>query len=180
MPAERLSMRNTREILRQKWLLQRPHRAIAASVGVSVGAVGLVVKRAREAELTWQNLEALNDAELEQRLYRSAPPRSQRPEPDCEWIHRERHRPGVTLELLHHEYLEQHPNGLRYTSFCDRYRKWLARRGLVMRQVHLAGDKLFVDYSGKKPRIVDPDTGEVTEVELFVACSARPTSRTRR
>lgn len=169
MPAERLSMRNTREILRQKWLLQRPHRAIAASVGVSVGAVGLVVKRAREAELTWQDLEALNDAELEQRLYRSAPPRSQRPEPDCEWIHRERHRPGVTLELLHHEYLEQHPNGLRYTSFCDRYRKWLARRGLVMRQVHLAGDKLFVDYSGKKPRIVDPDTGEVTEVELFVA-----------
>src|SRR5690606_41093061 len=40
--------------------------------------------------------------------------------------------------------------------------------GLVMRQVHLAGDKLLVDYSGKKPRIVDPDTGEVTEVELFV------------
>jgi len=38
-----------------------------------------------------------------------------------------------------------------------------------MRQVHLPGDKLFADYSGKKPRIVDPDTGEVTEVELFVA-----------
>ena len=55
MPAERLSMRNTREILRQKWLLQRPHRPIAASVGVSVGAVGLVVKRAHDAELTWQD-----------------------------------------------------------------------------------------------------------------------------
>jgi len=162
-------MRNTREILRQKWLLQRPHRAIAASVGVSVGAVGLVVKRAREAELSWQDLEALNDAELEQRLYRSTAPPSQRPEPDCEWIHRERHRPGVTLELLHHEYLEQHPNGLRYTAFCDRYRTWLGRRGLVMRQVHLAGDKLFVDYSGKRARIIDPETGEIIEVELFVA-----------
>jgi transposase len=38
-----------------------------------------------------------------------------------------------------------------------------------MRQVHRAGEKLFVDYSGNKPRIVDPQTGEVTEVELFVA-----------
>jgi transposase len=55
------------------------------------------------------------------------------------WIHRERHRPSVTLELLHHEYLERHPNGLRYTTFCDRYRAWLGRRGLVMRQVHVAG-----------------------------------------
>jgi transposase len=59
--------------------------------------------------------------------------------------------------------------GLRYTTFCDRYREWLGRRGLVMRQVHLAGDKAFVDYSGKKPKIVDPATGEVTDVELFVA-----------
>jgi len=162
-------MRNTREILRQKWLLQRPHRAIAASVGVSVGAVGLAVKRAQEAALSWPDVEGLDDAELERRLYRSAPPLSDRPEPDCEWIHRERHRPGVTLELLHHEYLEQHPNGLRYTAFCDRYRTWLGRRGLVMRQVHLAGDKLFVDYSGKRARIIDPETGEIIEVELFVA-----------
>ena len=55
----------------------------------------------------------------------------------------------MTLELLHHEYLEQHPGGLRYTSFCERYREWMGRRGLVMRQVHVAGDKTFVDYSGK-------------------------------
>jgi hypothetical protein len=75
----------------------------------------------------------------------------------------------VTLELLHHEYLEQHAGGLKYTALCERYRAWLRRRGLVMRQVHLAGDKLFVDYSGKKAHITDPDTGEVIEVELFVA-----------
>ena len=77
---------------------------------------------------------------------------------NCTWIHRERHRARVTLELLHHEYLEMHPGGLRYTTFCDRYRDWLGRRGLVMRQVHVAGDKAFVDYSGKKARIVDPTT----------------------
>jgi len=162
-------MRNTKEILRQKWLLKRSHRAIVASVGVSVGAVSLVLARAKKAGLTWEAVQALGDAELEARLFPSVAAAGGRPEPDCSWIHGERHRAGVTLELLHIEYLEKHPDGLRYTAFCERYREWLGRRGLVMRQMHVAGDKAFVDYSGKKPWIVDPETGEVTEVELFVA-----------
>jgi transposase len=162
-------MRNSREIVRQKWLLGRAHRAIAESVGVSLGAVSLALARASATELTWKEVEALDDDALERRLYPTVKTATERPEPDCVWIHRERHRPNVTLELLHHEYLEQHPNGLRYTTFCDRYRVWLGRRGLVMRQVHVAGDKAFVDYSGKKAEIVDAATGEVVEVELFVA-----------
>ncbi len=162
-------MRDTRDILRQKWLLRRTHREVAASVGVSAGVVGLAVRRATEAGLDWAGVEAIDDAELERRLYPGVAAAAQRPGPDCAWIHRERHRVGVTLELLHQEYVEQTPDGLRYTAFCERYRDWLARRGLVMRQVHAAGDKLFVDYSGKKPHIVDPSTGEVIELELFVA-----------
>jgi len=162
-------MRNSREIVRQKWLLGRAHREIATSVGVSVGAVSLALARATAAELTWEIVETIDDAELERRLYPSVVAATERPEPDCVWIHRERRRPSVTLELLHHEYLERHPNGLRYTTFCDRYREWLGRRGLVMRQVHAAGDKAFVDYSGKKARIVDAATGEIVDVELFVA-----------
>lgn len=78
-------------------------------------------------------------------------------------------RAGVTLELLHLEYLQQHPNGYRYSAFCRAYREWLGRQRLSMRQVRKAGDKLFVDYSGKKPEIVDPTTGVVRPVELFVA-----------
>jgi transposase len=162
-------MRNSREIVRQKWLLGRSYRAIGASVGVSVGAVSLTLTRATEAALTWDVIQSLDDEQLEARLYPSVVAAAARPEPDCAWIHRERHRAGVTLELLHHEYLEGHPDGLRYTSFCDRYREWLGRRGLVMRQVHIAGDKAFVDYSGKRARIVDATTGEVSDVEIFVA-----------
>jgi transposase len=164
-----MSMRNSREIVRQKWLLGRAHRAIAESVGVSLGAVSVALARASSSGLTWEAVEAIDDEELERRLYPSALAAAERPEPDCVWIHRERHRPSVTLELLHHEYLERHPDGLRYTTFCDRYRAWLGRRGLVMRQVHVAGDKAFVDYSGKKGQIIDGATGEVVEVELFVA-----------
>ncbi len=169
MPTERLSMRSSREIMRQKWLLGRAHRAIAESVGASLGVVSKTLQRASGAGLTWESVQGIDDAELERRLYPHAAAEAERPEPDCVWVHRERHRAGVTLELLHHEYLERHPNGLRYTTFCDRYREWLGRRGLVMRQVHAAGDKAFVDYSGKKARIVDAATGEVTEVEVFVA-----------
>jgi transposase len=169
MATERLSMRNTREIIRQKWELGRSHRAISESAGVSVGAVSLALSRATAAGLTWGAVQGLDDAALEARLYPSVEAEAARAEPDCVWIHRERRRVGVTLELLHHEYLERHPGGLRYTAFCDRYRAWIGRRGLVMRQVHVAGDKLFVDYSGKRARIVDAATGEVREVEIFVA-----------
>ncbi len=173
-------MRNSREICRQKWLLGRAHRAIAESVGVSLGVVSKTLQRASAAGLTWEAVEGIEDQELERRLYPHAAAESERPEPDCVWVHRERHRPGVTLELLHHEYLERHPNGLRYTAFCDRYREWMGRRGLVMRQVHAAGDKAFIDYSGKRPRIVDAATGEVIDVGSSSRCLARRTSRTRR
>jgi len=104
---------------------------------------------------------------VEARLYPSiAAP--ERPPPDFAWIHRERRRVGVTLELLHLEYIERQPSGYGYTQFCEYYRQWLGRRGVSMRQVHLAGQKTFVDYSDKRPCIWDQKTGEQIDVELFV------------
>jgi transposase len=169
---ERLSMRKTKEILRQKWVLGSSHRVIGKSVGVSPGAVSGVVHRAAAAGLAaWVDVEPLGEDELEARLFPSAivPMSTRAAEPDCEWIHRERRRKGVTLELLHQEFLEEQPSGLRYTAFCERYRTWLGKRGLVMRHDHVAGDKMLVDYSGAKPRIFDRSIGEMVEVELFVA-----------
>ncbi len=170
MAAERLSMRQIREILRQKWTLGRSHREVTQQLGAGLGTVSGVERRARAAGLDWPQVEVLSDAGLEARLYGPpTPPTHHRPVPDCARLHAERQRPGVTLELLHLEYLEQHPDGYRYTQFCEVYRRWLQRRGLSMRQVHHAGDKCFADYAGKKPRLIEPTTGEVTEVELFVA-----------
>jgi transposase len=164
-------MRHTREILRQKWVLGRSHREVARSLGISSGAVGTTALRAQAAGLDWAQVEGLTDEALEVRLYGRPEVAGQRgrPWPDCVWIHAERRKPGVTLELLHLEYLEQHPAGYRYTQFCEIYRRWLTRRGLSMRQVHRAGEKGFVDYAGQKPRLTDPTTGEVRPVELFVA-----------
>jgi transposase len=171
MTTERLSMRKTREILRLKWCLGRSHREVARSLGVSYGAVALTMQRAGEAGLDWAAVQHLTDEELEQRLYPAepgAPLRRTRPVPDCAAIDVER-RKGVILQVLHLEYLEKHPDGYQYTQFCEMYRRWLKRRGLTMRQTHRAGEKLFADYAGKKPHIVDPGTGECIEVELFVA-----------
>lgn len=163
-------MHRIREILRQKWALHRTHREIAASVGCSVGAVWKVVDRATTAALDLAVVEALDDAELEARVQGvrvelSVPKREL---PDFAAVHREHMRPSVTLELLHLEYAAAHPDGYRYTQFCELYRRWLARRRMSMRQVHRAGEKVFVDYSGQRPHLVDPMTGECTKVELFV------------
>jgi transposase len=165
-------MRKLREILRLKWVAQRSHREAARSVGVSLGAVASVVSRARLTGLTWPDVEGLTDDALEQRLY--GPPAGVvagegRPEPDLSGMHRELRRPGVTLELLHVEYLAAHPTGYRYSAFCARYRAWRARLRPSMRQVHRAGEKAFVDYAGQRPALVEGATGEVVPVELFVA-----------
>ena len=160
MPTERLSMRDVREILRQKWQLGRSHREVAESVGVSAGAVGETMRRAKAVGVTsWAAVEGLAPSALEARLYPSTAVVA-KSVPDCAWIHRERRRVGVTLELLHHEYLEREPDGYQYSQFCEHYRRWLRQRGATMRQVHHAGEKTFVDYSGKKPCIWDGKTGE--------------------
>ena len=171
MAAERLSMRKAREILRQKWELGLSHRKVARSLGVGVGTVSETVSRALVAGVeSWAAVQGLDDEGLETRLYGRLPgPGEKRPLPDCSWIHTELRRPGVTLQLLHLEYLEKHPDGYRYSQYCEHYRQWVKRQRRSMRQVHRAGEKLFVDYSGKRPHTVEPQTGEMIDVELFVA-----------
>lgn len=171
MAAARLAMRKTREILRQKWLLELSHRRVARNLDVSLGMVSETLARAQISGLaSWSAIELLDEVALEARLYGvDAAGPGPRPLPDYSWVHTELRRAGVTLQLLHLEYLEGNLQGYRYTQFCEHYRRWLNRQKRSMRQVHRAGEKLFVDYAGKKPHYVDAKTGEAIEVELFVA-----------
>jgi transposase len=170
MANERLSMRKTREILRLKWELGRSHREVATSLGVGLGTVSLALERAIAAGLVWPAVEAMSETELDRGLYRRKElPLGDRPAPDFAYLHTELRRQSVTLELLHHEYLERHPDGYRYSQFCERYRRWVGTQRRSMRQMHRAGEKLFVDYAGQHPRVIEPETGEVREAELFVA-----------
>src|SRR5438445_879727 len=167
---ERLLMSQVREILRLKHEQGLPHRAIARACGVGLGTVSEYCRRAQRAALTWPLPADLDDAQLEARLFRrvgefvGVP----RPVPDMAWIHQELKRPGVTLQRLHLEYLAQQPAGYRYSQFCRHYHDWARALAPTMRQIHRAGEKAFVDFSGKRPVISDVATGEVRPVELFV------------
>ena len=169
MPQERLPMRKIREVLRLK-ADGFSKRRIAASLGISATAAMECVQRARRAGLTWPLPEDLSDEALERRLY---PPTTisdeQRPLPNWAEIHRELKRPGVTLQLLWQEYREQHADGYAYSRFCDLHREWEKRVSPTMRQTHVAGERMFVDYSGTKLQLIQRTTGEILTAELFVA-----------
>lgn len=84
-------------------------------------------------------------------------------------MHTELRRPGVTLALLWQEYRLSHPQGFQYSWFCEHYRLWAAKVDVAMRQEHRAGEKLFVDYAGQTVPVIDRQTGEIRQAQVFVA-----------
>jgi transposase len=164
-------MRKIREILRLSLGEGLSRRATGAATGLPYTTVADHLARAVRAGLGWPLPDGLDDAQLEARLFATAepPPSASRPLPDWPTVHRELRRKGVTLQLLHMEYKERQPDGYQYTQFCRHYRTWQRRLDVVMRQEHRAGEKLFVDFAGQTIPIVDPQTGEISEAQLFVA-----------
>ena len=171
MPTERLSMRVIRDVLRLKYAQRLSERTIAGSLGLGKGTVGAYLGRARRAGLTWPLPETLTDDDLELLLFPAAPsvPDHERPVPDWSVVDRELRRPGVTRALLWEEYRAAHPLGFGYAWFCEHYEAWKGRVRPSMRQTHVAGEKVFVDFAGDTADLVDAKTGEVRAVKLFVA-----------
>jgi transposase len=82
---------------------------------------------------------------------------------------KELNKPGCSLQHLWYQYLQQHPEGYRYTQFTHYYNLWskpLKASGILL---HKAAEKLFVDFAGKKLSYVDKESGEVLQAEVFVA-----------
>jgi transposase len=170
MPAERLSMRKVREVLHLKHALGMSYRRISSATGASKTQAADYVRRAALAGITWPIPAELDDAELERRLFAIADAgASERRAIDWAGIQRELKRRGVTLALLWQEYLADHPNGYSYTRFCELYAAWRKQVSPTMRQTHLAGEKLFVDWAGDKIAVVDPATGTERRAHIFVA-----------
>jgi transposase len=71
--------------------------------------------------------------------------------------------------LLWEEYRQQHPDGYGYTQFKEYYKRYKKTLNPLMRQIHYAGDKLFVDFSGLTMPIADAVSGEVKKVQIFVS-----------
>src|SRR5437763_2829785 len=129
MPAERVSMRQIREVLRLRFASELPQRGIAKSLGLSQGAVSGYLSRARAAGVSWPLPADLDDVQLEALLFPPPPALAadQRLVPDWALVHRELRRPNVTLALLWEEYRAGAPDGFGYSWFCDLYRGWAGR-----------------------------------------------------
>jgi transposase len=171
MPAERLPMRKVREVLRLKHACGASDRLIAQSVGIGRTTVTEYLRRAAVIGITWPVPVGLDDGDLEQRLF--TPPgfhiAPTRPQPDWTHVHAELRRRGVTLMLLWEEYRAEHPDGYGYSRFCSLYVAWRRSITATMRQTHVAGEKLFVDFAGDTVPVIDPTTGEVCQAHVFVA-----------
>ena len=171
MPGERLSMRKVREVLRLKYACGASVRTIARSVGIGRTTVAEYLRRTSVIGITWPVPAEIDDAELERRLFapaglNKAPARAM---PDWQHVHAELRRRSVTLVLLWEEYRADHADGYGYSRFCDLYIEW--RRGVsaTMRQTHVAGEKLFVDYAGDTVPVFDAGSGEERPAHVFVA-----------
>jgi hypothetical protein len=141
-------MRKVREVLRLRHMLGLSFRQISEATGVGKTVVGEYVRRAGVLGITWPVPEAIDDAELDRRLFpvpcETGPPRAA-----IDWrkVHDEMKRRSVTLVLLWQEYRAEQTAGYGYSRFCDLYGEWRKTISATMRQTHPAGEKLFVSAS---------------------------------
>lgn len=159
-------MRKIKDVLRLKLDVKLSHQQIATSLGMSKGVVTKYVGLASAAGLDWPTICPLEDAALEQRLLARIAKPSAYALPNYGRIHYELRRKGVTLMLLWEEYQAEYASQptWRYTQFCEHYRSFAKKLKRSMRQIHRAGEKLFIDFAGPTMGLIDG-----SRVHIFVA-----------
>jgi|LSQX01.3.fsa_nt_gb transposase len=163
----RINVLKAKEILRLKHEVGLSLREIATACNCGKTTVSEVLERAKKARVIWPV--ELSDKQLMSLLYPPAIKNNTPPEPDLEYIFYEMKKKSVTLMLLWEEYKEQHPEGIMYTQFCERYRKFKMNNKLTMHIEHKAGEEVQVDWAGQKLFYTQPSTGAVKTASIFVA-----------
>jgi transposase len=180
MSAKRTAMRKLREVLRLSYSAGLSIRKISASTKISVGSIQNILKLAEQLKITWPLPEDWDDQTLALKFYprSDARPSAKFQEPVWTDVHLELKKKGLTKQLLWEEYAQQYPFGFAqdrpnrcysYSQFCARYAEWLKKQKRSMRQVHRAGEKLFIDYAGPTMPVVCASTSEIRTAQIFVA-----------
>lgn len=159
-------MRKIKDVLRLKLEAKLSHEQIAASLGLSKGVVTKYVGLAAAAGLDWPQVQACDDITLERRLLASPQRPREHVQPDYPRVHHELRRKGMTLMLLWEEYRAEYADRqtYAYSQYCDNYRRFARTLKRSMRQIHRAGEKLFIDFAG--PTVGLRDGGRA---HIFVA-----------
>ena len=146
---------------------------ISGRLDVSRRIVRIYIHRFEKLQITYQDIAGLTDAELDKLLLKQSkqeiPVRLKNLRGFFPYVNKELKKTGVTRYRMWQEYIGKYPDGYQISQFCEHYRRWNRETGPLMHIEHKAGDKMYVDYTGKKLPLVNKQTGEVTEVEVYVA-----------
>lgn len=163
-------MSTLREVLRLLFAKNLSYRGVGEAAGISHNTVRRYDFIAAENNLTFDLVEEMDDNKLHSIFYpKRGKPTETKQLPNFEnWLDELKIK-GVTLELLWQEYRQHNPDGYSYAHSTRLFGEWSLKLNTTLRMTHLAGEKMFVDYSGTRLKIYDPVTGEITMAEIFVA-----------
>lgn len=167
-------MKQVRDVLQLHSVMSLSLRRIQGATNVAKSTISDYIKRFKNSGLDIEQINLLNDDELKLKLFpeHASVVVSKKAMPDMNYLHKEmklRKKTKITLMLLWEEYKENNPDGYCYSQFRFHYRRYKQTLNPSMRQTHLAGEKLFVDYSGLTMPIYNQRTGEVDTAQIFVA-----------
>src|SRR3984893_60598 len=159
-------MRKIKDVLRLKLDAKLSHEQIAGALGISKGVVTKYVGLAAAAGLDWPTVQDADEITLERRLLVAPQKPRNHVQPDYGRLHQELRRKGMTLMLLWEEYRADHADRqtYAYSQFCDNYRRFARQLKRSMREIHRAGEKLFIDYAGPTIALTDG-----SRAHIFVA-----------
>ena len=166
-------MRKIQSVLRLAHEAGLSQRAIARTLNIGHGTVANYLTRAQNAGLSWPLPPDMDERAVELLLFPESPEalaQKKFVEPDFPALHVELKTTGMTKQLAWEEYRQVHSqNGYSYSQFCHRYRTWVGRQRRSMRQNHIAGEKVFVDYCGPTVPVVSANDGTFITAQIFVA-----------
>ncbi len=168
-----LTMNKIKQILRGHFE-GHGSKQLSKLTGVSRNTIKSYLRRFQQTGMHFEQLNQLSDEALAELILGTPAPlqKSDRLEvllPLLPGFAKELRKKGMTRQRLWENYRLKHPEGFQCSQFRKHLRDYLGRQNLTMHFEHRAGEKVFIDYAGKKLHVTDPHTGEYFPVEVFVA-----------
>jgi len=165
-------MKKIKDILKLRYIIELSFPKIAIATNTPKSTASDYCKRFEITKYSIDEILEIDEDKIYQLLFPERKETSKkllRPMPDMNYIAKELSKRGVTFTLLWQEYKEQHPNGYGLSQFKEHYSRYKKKLNPTMRQTYIAGEKMFVDYSGLTVPVIDNVTGEISKAQIFVS-----------
>ena len=163
-------MNKLKELLRLHFDCKLSQRQIGNCLGISHSRVSELLSRFKNSGLSWPLQGTDHENKITEALFKRRKSYRDKALPDYAYCFKELKHPSMTKMLLWEEYSAEYgEQAYGYTQFSQLYRRWLQRQKRSMRQSHKAAEKLFIDFCGPTIPIINPQTGEITQSQIFVA-----------